>query len=107
MWYNKQRFIRNVPTLSELSPVLTDEEVRFVPSPGDYVYFRWNTAATHISVSHVGIVEKADGDGLTTWEGNAGKKVKKKSYPLNDPQIVGYGQPMYSAWKSISSQLSA
>lgn len=93
---HKQRMCRNYSALVNWDPELTEDEASFLPSPGDYVYFRWKKAAAGVNVSHVGIVASVDAECITTWEGNAGSKVSQRSYSLSDSQIVGYGHPRYS-----------
>ena len=69
------------------------------PKPGDQIFFgKGNTA------EHTGIVEKIENGRVYTIEGNTsgqegvvsnGGGVFPKSYPLNDPNILGYGRPLY------------
>lgn len=92
---HKQRMCRAYSALVNWDVELTEDEASFLPSPGDYVYFRWMKAAGSVNVSHVGIVASVDGECITTWEGNAGSKVSQRSYALRDSQIVGYGHPRY------------
>lgn len=94
---HKARFISNYEAVNYLDPELTTAEEAYVPSPGDYIYFRWNNAANSVNVSHVGIVETVSESSLTTWEGNSGDKVVNRTFALNDAQIVGYGKPDYAA----------
>lgn len=74
---------------------------RFYSSPkvGDQIYFGTNGNETH-----TGIVYKVDSSKVYTIEGNTsgasgvianGGGVCKKSYPLNEAKIVGYGRPAY------------
>lgn len=94
---HKARMIGNYSTIRHLPKALTDEEAAYIPSPGDYIYFRWRKAAKDVNVSHVGIVSGVSEDKLTTVEGNAGGAVANRSYALNDDRIVGYGKPRYDA----------
>lgn len=94
---HKARMIGNYSTIRHLPKELTEEEAAYIPSPGDYIYFRWRNAAKDMNVSHVGIVSSVSEDKLTTVEGNAGGAVANRSYALNDDRIVGYGKPRYDA----------
>ena len=94
---HKTRMLKAYSALVHLSPTLTTTEAASLPSPGDYVYFRWKNAASSVNVSHVGIVAAVDEDRLVTWEGNAGSKVAQHTYSLSDAQIVGYGRLKYKA----------
>ena len=94
---HKARMIGNYSTIRHLPKELTEEEAAYIPSPGDYIYFRWRNAAKDVNVSHVGIVSSVSEDKLTTVEGNAGGAVANRSYALNDDRIVGYGKPRYDA----------
>ena len=94
---HKARFISNYSATRHLTPGLTAAEIAYVPTPGDYIYFRWANAASHINVSHVGIVAAVGKNTLTTWEGNSGSKVASRTFALNDTRIVGYGKPNYAA----------
>lgn len=91
----KARMIRAYPAIKQLHPVLTKEEIAYVPASGDYIYFRWQNAASHTNVSHVGIVRTVEAETLTTFEGNSGRKVATRSFSLMDTQILGYGKPAY------------
>ncbi len=92
---HKVRICRAYTALDELPRELLTEEQEYMPRSGDYVYFRWQNAADSVNVSHVGIVATVASDSMTTWEGNAGKKVAQRTYSLQDAQIVGYGIPRY------------
>ena len=92
---HKKRFINNYHAVDHLSPSLSPEEVHYIPTPGDYIYFRWKNADRRTNVSHVGIVATVCENSLTTWEGNSGGTVVNRTFALNDPQIVGYGKPKY------------
>lgn len=61
---------------------------RYTPKRGDIVYFKTNR-------SHVGIVEKVVGSTLHTIEGNTSDKVARRTYPLSNATITGYGVPKY------------
>lgn len=93
---HKQRMIHAYKKLRQLAQELTPAELEYRPYPGDYVYFRWRNAASTVNVSHVGIVADVSNTSITTWEGNAGRKVAQRTYPLDSDEIVGYGHPVYS-----------
>lgn len=77
---------------------LTAAERAYIPSAGDLIYLRWNKASGDVNVSHTGFVLSVNKNTVYTVEGNTGTPacVRKNSYPLNDPQIVGYAKPNYS-----------
>lgn len=92
---HKARMIGRYPALKPLGKTLTPQEAAYVPTPGDYMYFRWQNASKNVSVSHVGIVDHVDAETVHTIEGNAGGEVARRTYLISDAQIVGYGHPMY------------
>lgn len=92
---HKKRILRAYSALDGLPCALTEEEMNYVPVPGDYVYFRWKKAANSVNVSHVGIIAASGSNAVETWEGNVCKKVVRGSYLLTDQRIVGYGKPGY------------
>ncbi len=94
---HKTRMLRSYPALSALAQALTDDELAYHPLPGDYIYFRWRKATTTANVSHVGIVASVEKNTVTTWEGNASRKVAPRIYFLDSSEIVGYGHPTYNA----------
>lgn len=64
----------------------------YVPATGDLVFFDWGNDG---SIDHVGIVESVVDGTVYTVEGNSGDKVARRSYPIGDEQIEGYGSPAY------------
>ena len=44
---------------------------------------------------HTGLVEKVSGGIVYTIEGNKGDEVRKCSYSIHSPSIIGYGRPKY------------
>lgn len=54
---------------------------------GDQIFFGGS--------GHTGIVEKVYGGVVFTIEGNKGDEVRKCSYSVNSPSIIGYGRPRY------------
>lgn len=57
------------------------------PRRGDQIFFGGS--------GHTGIVEKVYGGVVFTIEGNKGDEVRKCSYSVNSPSIIGYGRPRY------------
>lgn len=66
----------------------------YTPRRNDLVYFKTGR-------SHVGIVEKVSGNTLHTIEGNSSDAVKRRTYPLTEKTITGYG--IVSAYIKSSS----
>lgn len=64
---------------------------KYTPKRGDIIYFKSDGR------SHVGIVEKVSGSTVHTVEGNTSNKVARKSYPLSNKGITGYGTPRYTS----------
>ena len=60
------------------------------PRPGDQIFF-----GTESSVRHTGLVERVEGGMVHTIEGNSNNMVRRRSYPLTDGSILGYGRPRY------------
>lgn len=64
------------------------------PKPGDIVMFDWNRNDSDPS-EHTGLVEKVfkkNGQWyVTTIEGNSSDQVKRNTWPVSDPRIVGFG----------------
>ncbi len=59
-----------------------------VPAAGDIIFFdRGNDG----SIDHVGIVESVKKGTVNTVEGNSGDAVRRRSYPIGDSEIYGYG----------------
>ena len=59
-----------------------------VPAAGNIIFFdRGNDG----SIDHVGIVESVKKGTVNTIEGNSGDAVRRRSYPVGDSEIYGYG----------------
>ena len=56
------------------------------------IFFDWNEDEL---VDHTGIVSRIENGLLYTIEGNSNDSVKINQYPIEDPQILGYGVPTY------------
>lgn len=59
------------------------------PSPGDLIFFSWDTSGSR---DHVGIVTAVIDDKVFTIEGNSSDMCRQKSYYIDSPVIVGYGR---------------
>lgn len=66
---------------------------RHSPEPGDQIFFTYAEG----EVSHTGIVVEVTGYSVVTVEGNTSDMVAKRSYPLSDARIYGYGHPDWEA----------
>ena len=64
----------------------------YEPSPGDIIFFDWESDGL---ADHVGIVEKVENGIIYTIEGNAGDRCIENSYPLDAAPVYGYGAPPY------------
>lgn len=60
----------------------------YTPSAGNIIFFDRGADGT---IDHVGIVESVSKGNVNTVEGNSGDAVKRRSYPIGDSQIYGYG----------------
>ena len=63
------------------------------PKPGDQIFF-----GSSDNIRHTGLVERVEFGLLTTIEGNADHAVRRRQYSLRDPEIFGYGAPIYDEW---------
>ena len=85
------------------------------PQPGDYIMFRYSSFLNPIdkySASHVGIVEKVNGNTLTTLEGNvdgygsdwAGtSSFKRKTRYLSSGDVYAFYRPYWQGEKKTTS----
>ncbi len=69
---------------------------KYTPKRGDLVYFKTGR-------SHVGIVEKVTGSTLHTIEGIPSDRLARRTYPLSEKTITGYGVPKYTGINACSS----
>ena len=60
----------------------------YVPAVGDIIFFDWGNDG---SINQVGIVESVSKGTVHTIEGNSGDAMRKRSYPVGDSRIYGYG----------------
>ena len=68
----------------------------YTPKRGDLIYFKTGR-------SHVGLVERSSGGTVYTVEGNSSNQVRRRSYPLAEHTITGYGVPKYDNLKNSGS----
>lgn len=61
------------------------------PHEGDQIFFSYRAG----EVSHTGIVEKVEGNKVTTIEGNTSDSVGRRVYSIGDGSIYGYGRPRW------------
>lgn len=66
------------------------------PNPGDLVFFDWITDDGVDDPQHMGVVlqvtkDEKGNDVIITIEGNSAGRVAMRSYPIDDPRILGYG----------------
>lgn len=62
------------------------------PKPGDIIFFFNRGLSDSGPGRHCGIVEKVEGNLVSTIEGNLSNKVGKMTYKLDNPRISGYGR---------------
>ena len=91
----KEGMIRGYSPIRRMKKELTEEEQAYIPSVGDYVYFKWLSAKANTRVSHVAIVRQVSSSDIMTIEGNVRSRVTSRVFALDDPRIVGYGKPNY------------
>lgn len=60
----------------------------YVPAAGNIIFFDRGDDG---SIDHVGIVESVKKGNVNTVEGNSGDAVRRRSYPIGDNEIYGYG----------------
>ncbi len=59
------------------------------PQTGDQIFFSYKAG----EVSHTGLVVEVTASSVVTVEGNSSDAVQKRTYPINDGRIYGYGRP--------------
>lgn len=69
------------------------------PRSGDQIFFGKTGAE-----EHTGIVEKVENGVVHTIEGNTSNMVKRRTYSVNSPRIVGYGHPRFDAGVSVEEE---
>ena len=63
------------------------EDARYMPQPGDLIFFNWRGGKQY---DHVGIVESVKDGRVHTIEGNSANKVRRREYAHDDAVIIGY-----------------
>ena len=64
----------------------------YEPSPGDIIFFDWESDGLP---DHVGIVEKVEDGLIYTVEGNSGDRCVENRYYLGSAPVYGFGLPLY------------
>ena len=64
----------------------------YEPSPGDIIFFDWESDGL---ADHVGIVEKVEDGLIYTVEGNTGDVCAERRYTLGVAPVYGFGLPLY------------
>ncbi len=64
----------------------------YEPSPGDIIFFDWESDGL---ADHVGIVEKVENGLIYTVEGNTGDVCAERRYTLGSAPVYGFGLPLY------------
>jgi hypothetical protein len=62
------------------------------PEPGAIVFYDWSSSKSVEDIDHAGIVEKVDGERISTIEGNVDKLWLKRK-ERDQSKVVGYGLP--------------
>ena len=58
------------------------------PTSGNLIFFDWDLDG---DAQHMGVVLSVSGGTIYTIEGNSAGRVAIRSYPIDDPRILGYG----------------
>ena len=68
-----------------------------IPISGMIIFFDWseNQGIQDGLADHTGIVSRVENGLIYTIEGNSNDSVKVNQYPVEDPEILGYGVPTY------------
>ena len=88
---------RHIKIFQKLGIWIEDGTIR--PQPGDIIVFSWNkwSQPNNASASHIGIVEKVEGNTIYTIEGNRGiGVVGTRQIPVGWGCIRGYARPKYA-----------
>ena len=64
----------------------------YEPSPGDIIFFDWESDGL---ADHVGIVEKVEDGLIHTVEGNIDDVCAERRYTLGLAPVYGFGSPVY------------
>ena len=68
------------------------QDRNYEPSPGDIIFFDWDSDG---SPDHVGIVEKCENGTVYTVEGNSGDACQQRQYTVGGVSVYGFGTPAY------------
>ena len=76
-----------------------NEDGNVRPTPGAIICFNWDdgTQPNDGFADHIGIVEKVEGNNVTTIEGNYNEAVRRRTIPIGWGYIRGYAFPKYDA----------
>lgn len=83
------------------------EADHFMPKPGDYIYYDWNSKTSGDCTGwsdHVGIVVQTFGPAIKVIEGNKDDDVSYRYIFINDPSIRGFGIPDYHHYASLEKK---
>ena len=64
----------------------------YEPSPGDIIFFDWESDDL---ADHVGIVERVEDSTIYSIEGNADDRYMENRYILGEAPVYGFGVPSY------------
>ena len=64
----------------------------YEPSPGDIIFFDWESDGL---ADHVGIVERVEDSTIYSVEGNAADRCMENRYTLGEDPVYGFGVPSY------------
>ena len=77
----------------------------YFPSPGDLIFFRWNSAGSSVMFSHVGIVSQVSGGTVYFIDGNgSGDVVKERSVSITSTDIAAFCK-LHGSFVKICSHL--
>ena len=105
---NYTSLVKKNPKLKNLDLCVKSSRSSFEPLPGDLIIYRWNSAASDINWSHIGIVESFSGSKVTTIEGNVGGKGHAKNSVSrctrrfsDNGEVAGILRPNYTGSKAV------
>lgn len=86
------------------------EDDAYIPSTGDIIFYSWSDTGVGdrtTGASHVGIVEKVEGNTIIVIEGNYSNSVKRRTLAVNGKYIRGYGVPKYDEEEKTNAPTTA
>ena len=105
---NYTSLVEKNPKLKNLDLCVKSSRSSFKPQPGDLIIYRWNSAASNINWSHIGIVESFSGSKVNTIEGNVGgngyakNTVSRCTRKFSDNgEVAGILRPNYTGSKAV------